>query len=45
MSNLDPQTLIDAIEETGREWREYSGRGMYGARCIGAVIDELSELF
>lgn len=46
MPNRDPQTLIDAIEATGREVREdYSGRGMYGARCVGVEIDNDAELW
>lgn len=29
--------LVQAIEEAGYEARSYSGRGMYGAYCVGVT--------
>jgi hypothetical protein len=45
MTDFNPQRLIEAIEDAGREWREYSGRGMMGARCVGTTINEVTDLF
>lgn len=33
------QDLIDALEDCGYEWREYSGRGMMGAKCVSVVVE------
>jgi hypothetical protein len=41
---METQVLLDAIEETGYEWREYSGRGMSGAQCVGVVFQNNNEL-
>lgn len=41
----DPQILIEALENIGREWRPYSGRGMMGKQCVSTPIDDLGELF
>lgn len=36
--------LLNAIETTEYKAREYSGRGMYGKRCLGIEFDSGSEL-
>lgn len=33
-------TLRKVIEDLGYETRSYSGRGMYGKKCLGVTIDE-----
>jgi hypothetical protein len=35
---MKAETLIETIEATGREVRSYSGRGMYGRRCVGVSL-------
>lgn len=35
--------LIDIIREAGHEPQSYSGRGMYGAYCVGVSLDSISE--
>lgn len=42
---VEPQTLIDAIEDAGFEARSYSGRGMYGKECVGVDLDATSDLW
>jgi hypothetical protein len=32
---MDADKLIAKIEATGRKARSYSGRGMFGKRCVG----------
>jgi hypothetical protein len=39
------QDLIDALENSGYEWRAYSGRGMYGAQCVGVIVEDDSILW
>ena len=34
----DSQELIDALQDAGYEPRSYSGRNMYGARCVGVTL-------
>lgn len=36
--------LVQAIEDAGYEARSYSGRGMYGAHCVGVTCGR-SEAF
>jgi hypothetical protein len=36
---IDAGTLIRAIEAAEFEPQSYSGRGMYGKRCVGFVTD------
>lgn len=45
MKELNTDTLKDAIEYAGYEWREYSGRGMYGRKCVGVTLSDASDLF
>lgn len=40
---MTAQKLIDAIKKTGREPRSYSGRFMYGKRCIGVNLDHIGD--
>lgn len=35
--------LIEAIEEAGHEAYSYSGRGMYGRRCVAFTAEDVSE--
>ena len=37
---MDSKKLIKKIESTGRKARSYSGRFMYGARCVGVALDQ-----
>lgn len=37
--------LQDVLEQLGYEVRSYSGRGMYGARCLGVVVDADVPIF
>lgn len=37
--------LVDAITESGFEVRSYSGRGMYGKNCVGALVGSDQTLF
>jgi methylglyoxal synthase len=37
------EKLIEMLEDGGLSVRPYSGRGMYGDECIGAVIDDQRE--
>ena len=36
---MDAEQLFDLIENAGYEPREYSGRGMYGRKCIGYTVE------
>lgn len=36
---LTTKEIIDLCDHAGIEWRDYSGRGMYGNRCLGIVTD------
>lgn len=36
---MDFNTLIEIIEEAGYSAYSYSGRGMYGDRCVGFTTD------
>lgn len=42
---MDGATLIDLLEAAGYFARSYSGRAMYGARCVGVDLDDAGELF
>lgn len=33
------QSIMDLCDSAGIEWRDYSGRGMYGDRCLAIVTD------
>jgi hypothetical protein len=35
--------LVALLERSGREPRPYSGRGMYGARCVGVNVDSADD--
>ena len=37
--------LIRVLETNGFEVRSYSGRGMYGAKCVGCALDSVSDIF
>jgi hypothetical protein len=39
------QDLIAALEDKGYDWRPYSGRRMYGARCVGVTLDSIEDLY
>lgn len=42
---MTAQELIDALQSAGYEWREYSGRGMMGARCVGVELDNERDIW
>lgn len=37
--------LIDAIRDAGYTARKYSGRGMYGARCVALIVPRDDDPF
>jgi hypothetical protein len=41
--NMDAQRLIELLEDAECEPRSYSGRGMYGRRCVAVVPDSYSS--
>lgn len=41
---MDSKKLIAMIEDTYREPMSYSGRGMYGERCVAVGCDSISDL-
>lgn len=42
---MTAQELIDALEEHGYQWREYSGRSMYGKQCVGVDLSSDADLW
>lgn len=38
-------TLQEIFEQAGLKTRSYSGRGMYGAHCLGVAVDDLGTFF
>lgn len=40
---ITAETLIELIEDTGRAAMSYSGRCMYGARCVAIDVDRNEE--
>lgn len=40
---MDPITLIRAIEDLNLDPQSYSGRGMYGSKCVGVRLGRNSE--
>lgn len=36
---MDKMTLVDAIYDAGFDVRSYSGRCMYGDKCVAFVVD------
>lgn len=41
---MDAETLIDLIERAGEEPQSYSGRGMYGRKCVGVVCKNAFDM-
>ena len=41
---MDFETLKTMIEDAGYHPYSYSGRGMYGAKCIGVTLSEFKHL-
>lgn len=39
------EDLHDALEDAGYEVETYSGRAMFGKRCVGVIIDSAADLF
>mgnify|MGYP001221630124 CR=1 FL=1 len=37
--------LIQKLENSGYDWRRYSGRFMYGAECVGVYVEDSVELW
>ena len=44
---MDTRTeeLIAALESIGQDWRDYSGRNMFGDSCVGVTLDGDGELW
>lgn len=40
---MDAQRLIELLEDAECEPRSYSGRGMYGRRCVAVVPDDYNS--
>jgi hypothetical protein len=38
------KTFVGLLRDLGYEPRSYSGRGMYGAKCVGVVVDDPFKL-
>ena len=38
-------TLREKLEEAGFSTRSYSGRGMYGVECLGALADTREAIY
>ena len=38
------ERLIEIIRDHGLKARSYSGRGMYGAECVGVDVDSAGEV-
>jgi hypothetical protein len=36
---ITTKSIIDLCDRAGIDWRQYSGRGMYGSRCLGITTD------
>lgn len=43
--SVEPNELIDALYQANCEPRSYSGRAMFGERCVGIALDSDSELW
>ena len=41
---MTAQELIKKIRRAGLEPRDYSGRGMYGAYCVGVDLDHIGDI-
>ena len=41
---MTTEELKQLIEDAGYETRDYSGRGMYGKRCLAFIIEAGNEL-
>lgn len=42
---MTTERLVEIIENAGYETREYSGRGMSGAQCLGVTVQKNEILF
>lgn len=42
---IDFETLKAACEDAGLDYRSYSGRGMYGDRCLGVTGKDVPSIF
>lgn len=38
------ERLIDVLSAAGYDYREYSGRGMFGKQCVGVDVSDLRDL-
>jgi hypothetical protein len=45
MEKINAGQLCDALEEAGRDPESYSGRGMYGKRCVCIVAESDADLW
>lgn len=42
---MNAETLIEVIGDAGYDTRLYSGRGMYGKKCVGFTVDSTRDMF
>lgn len=42
---MEAKKLIQALEQAGYEPRDYSGRGMFGDRCVAVVVERGTSEF
>lgn len=42
---MDAKKLIQALEQAGYDVRDYSGRRMFGDRCVGVVVERGTSEF
>jgi hypothetical protein len=45
MTVIDTEQLCDALDEAGYDYRSYSGRGMFGAECVGVDLESDVDLW
>lgn len=43
LEKLTTEQLIEALRAEGLTPRSYSGRGMYGAQCVGANVRHIGD--
>jgi hypothetical protein len=45
---MEADKVQEALEDAGYHCEEYSGRGMYGQKCVGCIVDDyqtIAQLF
>ena len=42
---IEAEAMVELLQSIGHEPFAYSGRAMYGHRCVAVRLDEIAELF